>query len=250
MRLLAIGDIHGCLTALDTLLDLVAVRPDDRIVTLGDYVDRGPDSRGVLDRLIALHAGGRLIALRGNHDVMMLEARRTGIDPLWLGFGGNATLRSYGIPEDSEHQTLLTKIPERHWKFLEEDCRRYYETEKHIFVHANLRPDLPLDQQSEDMLYWQKLLRPCAHVSGKIMICGHTRQKSGLPLDLGTSICIDTNVYDGGWLTCLDVLSGCIWQANEQGQTRMGDLASGVGERPARPVTSVLSAEANNPTRS
>ena len=74
MRLLAISDIHGCSRAFDTLLDAVAPKPDDQIITLGDYVDRGPDSRGVLDRLVALHDTGRLIALRGNHDVMMLEA--------------------------------------------------------------------------------------------------------------------------------------------------------------------------------
>ena len=71
MRTLAIGDIHGCLTALDLLLARVEVRPDDRLIALGDYVDRGPDSRGVLDRVIKLHETGQLIALRGNHDAMM-----------------------------------------------------------------------------------------------------------------------------------------------------------------------------------
>ena len=81
MRILAIGDIHGCSRAFDTLIDAVSPEPDDQIITLGDYVDRGPDSRGVLDRLVALHDGGRLIALRGNHDAMMLEARRR-TDPL------------------------------------------------------------------------------------------------------------------------------------------------------------------------
>ena len=224
MRLLAIGDIHGCLRAFTTLLDAVALEPEDRIVTLGDYVDRGPDSRGVLDRLIALYDEGRLIALRGNHDVMMLHVRRTGIVSWWLEYGGAATLHSYGIA-DGEFD-VAAKIPQRHWQFLEEDCLPYYETDEHIFVHANLDPELPLDQQSDGMIYWQKLLGPCAHVSGKIMICGHTRQKSGVPLDLGASICIDTNIYDGGWLTCLDVLSGRIWQANEQGQTRTGSLDS------------------------
>ncbi|HTU89032.1 MAG TPA: hypothetical protein VMF69_02945, partial [Gemmataceae bacterium] len=79
-------------------------------------------------------------------------------------------------------------------------------------------------EQPDYILYWEKLTEPCAHFSGKTLICGHTRQKSGLPLDLGTSICIDTNIYDGGWLTCLDVRSGRIWQANEQGATRTGWL--------------------------
>ncbi len=227
MRLLAIGDIHGCRTALDTLLDLVEPQPEDQIITLGDYVDRGPDSCGVLDRLIDLHASGRLVALRGNHDVMMLEIRRSGVDPMWLSYGGNTTLRSYGIDDKDEidPEFVLAMIPEQHWQFLE-DLLPYYETEKHIFVHANLYPDHPLEEQPDYMLYWERLDEPCAHVSGKIMICGHTRQKNGMPLDLGTSICIDTNIYDGGWLTCLDVLSGHIWQANELGETRTGWLDS------------------------
>jgi serine/threonine protein phosphatase 1 len=235
MRILAIGDIHGCLTALDTLLDAVAPEPDDQIIALGDYVDRGPDSRGVLDRLIALYAGGRVVPLRGNHDVMMMEARK-GRDLGWLLVGGKQTLRSYGVT-DSEIETLveggngfgdpeelLAKIPQRHWQFLEEDCLPYYETEKHLFVHANLYPYLPLEDQPDYMLYWEKLVEPNPHISGKTLICGHTRQKSGVPLNLGTSVCIDTNVYDGGWLTCLDVMSGYFWQANEQGETQTGCL--------------------------
>ncbi len=232
MRLLAIGDIHGCLRAFDTLLDIVAPTTDDLLLTLGDYVDRGPDSRGVLDRLLALHETGRLVALRGNHDVMMLEARHL-TDPLWLACGGVTTLRSYGATDPQIENAidgidslddLLAGVPPRHWQFLENDCRRWYETETHFFVHANADADLPLDRQSDDMLYWQKLIRPCNHVSGKTMICGHTRQKTGRPLDLGTSICLDTNVYEDGWLTCLDVDTGRIWQANELGKTRTGWL--------------------------
>jgi serine/threonine protein phosphatase 1 len=235
MRLLAIGDIHGCLRSFNTLLDAVAPEPDDRIITLGDYVDRGPDSRGVIDRLLALQATGRLVALRGNHDMMMLEAR-CGRDPLWIACGGRETLASYGVswePSDEagekeggfwDPEELIAKVPVQHWMFLEEDCLPYFETEKHIFVHANAYADFPLSDQPDSMLYWEKLVEPCAHSSGKIMICGHTRQKSGLPLDLGTTICIDTGAYDDGWLTCLDVYSGRIWQANELGKSRTGWL--------------------------
>lgn len=232
MRLLAIGDIHGCLRAFDALLAAVAPEPDDQLIALGDYVDRGPNSRGVLDRLIALQATGRLTALRGNHDIMMLAARQL-TDPIWIACGGVSTLVSYGVSEeqiegaldgDGDVRQLLSAVPANHWRFLEEDCVPWYETEKHIFVHACADAELPLHQQSEDMLYWQKLIEPCSHVSGKTLICGHTRQKSGWPLDLGTTICIDTNIYDGGWLTCLDVHSGRIWQANERGETRTGWL--------------------------
>jgi serine/threonine protein phosphatase 1 len=237
MRVLAIGDIHGCLRSFDTLLDAVSPQPEDQLITLGDYIDRGPDSRGVLDRLLALYAGGQLVPLRGNHDVMMLDAR-CGRDLDWLLVGGKQTLRSYGVPDAKiaalqqgvgwfgDPEEVLEAIPERHWEFLEQTCLPYYETDKHIFVHANLYPDLPLQDQPDYMLYWERLDEACAHVSGKTMICGHTRQKNGLPRDLETTVCIDTNVYDGGWLTCLDVLSGRVWQANERGQLRTGSLDS------------------------
>ena len=152
---------------------------DDRLVTLGDYVDRGPDSRGVLDLLIGLHAGGRLIALRGNHDEMMVDARIGSKDDrgLWLACGGRETLASYGVrdPETSD----LKEIPESHWTFLERDCLDWYETETHFFVHANAYPDLPLDEQPRYMLLWEKLYVPCVHISGKVMVCGHTRQTDG-----------------------------------------------------------------------
>jgi serine/threonine protein phosphatase 1 len=221
MRVLAIGDIHGCLTALDTLLAAVAPTPEDLLITLGDYTDRGPDSRGVLDRMVALHATGRLVALRGNHDELFLDARA---DPagMWVAVGGRETMDSYDAFPTAAGMLL---VPEAHWKFLEESCVDWYETETHFFVHANVYPDLPLDEQPTYMLYWEKLTEPVAHVSGKIMVCGHTRQKSGLPLDLGTAICIDTGVYDSdGWLTCLDVGSGRYWQANQRGELREGRL--------------------------
>lgn len=225
MRTLAIGDIHGCLTALTTLLDFVAPASEDRLVALGDYVDRGPDSRGALDFLIALHAKGRLVALRGNHDEMMTEARTRSKDEraTWLACGGRETLNSYGIPPDAAD---LKGVPEAHWRFLERDCLDWYETDTHLFVHANAYPDLPLDEQPHHMLLWEKLYEACVHVSGKVMICGHTRQLSGLPRNLGATVCIDTGVYERqGWLTCLDVATGRYWQADQQGRRRTAFLA-------------------------
>ena len=225
MRTLAIGDIHGCLTALTTLLDFVAPEPDDRIIALGDYVDRGPDSREVLDLLIDLHAGGRLVALRGNHDEMMIEAR-TAVSrencSLWLACGGRETLQSYGVqfPETFD----LKDIPEAHWRFLERDCVDWCETDTHFFVHANAYPDVPLAEQPREMLLWEKLYVPCVHISGKVMVCGHTSQKSGRPVNLGHAVCIDTWVYGRGWLTCLDVDTRKYWQADVSGRTRTGHL--------------------------
>jgi serine/threonine protein phosphatase 1 len=224
MRILAIGDIHGCSRAFDVLLAQVSPQPEDLVITLGDYVDRGPDSFGVMERLLKFKEKGRLVALRGNHDEMMLDARAGKEWRMWLVCGGKETLSSYGlaVPEARD----LSVVPERHWKFLEEDCVDWYETEKHIFVHASVDPTLPLDKQSIYMLHWEKLINPVAHCSGKVMVCGHTRQVSGDPLDLRTTVCIDTGVYERfGWLTCLDVLTGSYWQANQRGQIRKGQLA-------------------------
>jgi serine/threonine protein phosphatase 1 len=220
MRVLAIGDIHGCSRALDTLLAAVDLRADDRLITLGDYVDRGPDSKGVLDRLLQLRRQKiDLIALRGNHDQMMLDARgHPGTDVCWLGWGGQETLDSYAPPDG---QGTRADVPEEHWDFLEQGCVNWYETDTHFFVHANADPDLPLAEQPNYLLLWEKLAdNPQPHRSGKVMVCGHTAQRSGLPLDLGHTVCIDTWVYGDGWLTCLDVTSGRFWQANQNGQLR------------------------------
>jgi serine/threonine protein phosphatase 1 len=223
MRTLAMGDIHGCLTALTTLLDFVAPTPEDRLITLGDYVDRGPDSRGVLDLLMDLHAQGRLVALRGNHEEMMIASRTSeAMKAMWLTCGGRETMASYGAPDAAS----LEVVPPAHWRFLEESCVDWFETERHFFVHANAYPDVPLDEQPGFMLRWESLFEPTLHFSGKIMICGHTRQRDGKPRDLGSAVCIDTGAYDReGWLTCLDGDAGRYWQADQQGRRRQGALA-------------------------
>ena len=119
----------------------------------------------------------------------------------------------------------LDDIPADHWEFLESETRAYYETPTHFFVHANAYPDIPLEDQPDFMLYWEKFDDPPPHVSGKVMICGHTPQRSGrAQVDIGHAICIDTNACRGGWLTCLDVDSGLYWQANQAGETRKAFL--------------------------
>lgn len=216
-RILAIGDIHGCSVAFDTLMRAVKLQPHDRVITLGDYVDRGPDSKGVIDRLIELHDRGQLVALRGNHEMMMLRARSLGWNAWyhWQASGGEETLASYCEPGDRRG---INCIPEEHWHFLEKTCRDWWETRSHFFVHASVYPNLPLQQQPERMLFWQQFNNPAPHCSGKTMICGHTTQKNGRPINIGHAICIDTWVCGQGWLTCLDVASGRIWQANQQGE--------------------------------
>jgi serine/threonine protein phosphatase 1 len=219
MRHLAIGDIHGCFTALTTLAAHVPFEPTDTLITLGDYVNRGPDSFAVLNWLIAQRHRGQLIAIRGNHEVMMLEARDSDLKfSRWQHCGGAATLASYSPLGDGGR---LADVPEEHWQFLEA-TKPFFEIDTHFFVHANAHADYPLAEQPEYMLYWETFGNPAPHESGKIMICGHTSQKSGQPRNVGHAICIDTWVYGDGWLTCLDVGSGKYWQANQHGATRSG----------------------------
>ncbi|MEM1447349.1 MAG: metallophosphoesterase family protein [Planctomycetota bacterium] len=220
MRTFAIGDIHGCSRALRSLATLVGFRDDDLLVTLGDYVDKGPDVPGVLDWLCARlrHNPESVIALRGNHDQMMLDAR---YDPAafsdWWYSNGDKTLDAYPPSRDGDP---LSSVPQRHWEFLE-STRLFYETRKFFYVHGNVNHELPLNQQSTDSLLWDKFYDPEPHVSGKTMIAGHTSQKTGEVLDLGHAVCIDTWACGQGWLTCLEPETGRIWQANQAGQTRI-----------------------------
>lgn len=220
MRTFAIGDIHGCSRALQSLATLVGFRDEDLLITLGDYVDKGPDVPGVLDWLCARVRRNpeSLVALRGNHDQMMLDARD---DPAafkdWWYSNGITTLDAYPPSRDGHP---LSPVPERHWNFLD-NTQLYHDTRKFFYVHGNVNHELPLDQQSVDSLLWDKFYDPAPHVSGKTMIAGHTSQKTGEVLDLGHAVCIDTWACGQGWLTCLEPDTGRIWQANQAGQTRI-----------------------------
>jgi serine/threonine protein phosphatase 1 len=217
-RTIAIGDIHGCSLALGVLIDAIKPRPEDVIATLGDYIDRGPDSKGVLDRLIDLKDHCRLVPILGNHDQMLLDVRSGKYPIYWLlDIGGTTTLDSYGPGRD------LSLIPAEHYEFLE-GCLDFHETDTHIFVHANYFPDIPMAEQPVGMLRWESLrdMTPGPHDSGKTAIVGHTSQKDGEVLDLGHLICIDTFCHGGGWLTALEVNTGEVWQANPWGEVRRG----------------------------
>ena len=222
MRTLAVGDIHGCSAALDALLAVVAPTPADLLVFLGDYVDRGPDSKGVIDRLLAVRRTHRVVCLRGNHELMMVEARRNPAELRnWLSVGGVQTMGSY---PQAGRRASFDDIPPEHWEFLERGLADYFETDTHVFVHANLEPDTPLAEQSDLYLFWEFMNAPVRHASGKVVVCGHSSQKTGLPRAWPTTYCLDTAAYAGGWLTCLDVRSQTYWQANQRGETRTGEL--------------------------
>lgn len=212
-RLIAIGDIHGCSKALEALIESIDPTEDDVIVTLGDYVDRGPDVPGVFDQLIALRRRCRLVPLLGNHDQVMMAAVFGHIEPkIWLEMDGEKTVAAYGSIRD---------IPPEHTDFLA-SCELCVETSSHIFMHACYDPDEVLEKQTIETLLWTSLRDgiPAPHMSGKRAIVGHTSQKNGQILDAGHIVCIDTFCCGGKWLTALDVYSGQVWQTSQTGKQR------------------------------
>jgi serine/threonine protein phosphatase 1 len=215
-RLLAIGDIHGCHIAFDTLLEHLSIRPNDTVVVLGDVIDRGPGTRQVIDRLLELRQQCRLVFLMGNHEEMFLGSLAVeDVRESWLGFGGRETLQSYG-----ERAEDTGELPAAHIEFLRSGLD-YFETETTIFVHAGLEPGRPLRKQTSTWLRWAKLTkqeRPLA--SGQRVICGHSAQKDGRVWVGDGWICIDTCVYGGMFLTALDVGSDLVYQARQTGEFR------------------------------
>lgn len=220
-RHLVFGDIHGCLKQFEALVASIAPGSNDRLILLGDLVDRGPDSAGVLSNVIRLARTAPLTVILGNHEEMMLAARVSHDKYAdWLKNGGDATLRSYA----GVRATLRDVLPE-HWQFLETRLADYVETETHIFVHANAYPDMPMAEQPSYMLRWERCDNISAHQSGKVIVCGHTPQDSGKPMNLGYAICIDTAACNGGLLTCLEADSGKIWQADAHGGVRRAHIS-------------------------
>ena len=221
MRTLAIGDIHGCYTALIKLWEFVQPRPQDRVVFLGDYIDRGYDSQWVVEWLINNSKRRADVYLRGNHEVMILDGRDDLLNTnAWRSTEGYRTLLSYDCEDDPK---WAGKIPKAHWRFFE-GTTPFYETERHIFVHGCIDPELDMSEQPDWMLYWETLDQMKPHRSGKTVVCGHTCQGSGRIKDVGFAICIDTGAAVRGWLTCLDIDSLEYWQVNEDGQRRGGRL--------------------------
>lgn len=212
MRNIAIGDIHGSVTALRTLLaslDLV----NDRLIFLGDYIDRGPNSQQVIATLLELSANENHVFLRGNHDEWLIRARN---DKRWFrswlgeGVGGKETLKSYGAtPFDF---SALSLIPDQHFSFLDR-TRLFFQTDYEIFVHASISWQEPEDNDPQQLL-WHSFEEITPHPSGKRIICGHMAQADGLPADKDYAVCIDTYCYGTGWLSALDVDSDEVVQAN------------------------------------
>jgi serine/threonine protein phosphatase 1 len=186
-----IGDIHGCLPPLQQLLEKVAPRSGDEVVFIGDYIDRGPHSREVVEYLLGLPH--RCVFLLGNHEKMLLDFL-DGTDPgIYLANGGLETLQSYGGD--------FANIPPAHLSFFRR-LRPMYETSGHLIVHAGIRPLVPLERQKVDDLVWirQEFFQFIGRFP-KPVVFGHTPLRRVLLAD--DRIGIDTGCVYGGKLTCL-----------------------------------------------
>jgi serine/threonine protein phosphatase 1 len=221
----AVGDVHGRLDLLDRLLDRIAAdaaaHPADAsrcLVMLGDYIDRGADSRGVVERLL----GGVLpelaptldrVDLMGNHEEAMLDfldGRSDGQD--WLGYGGLETLMSYGVPlkslprtpeaSDRLREDLAQAVPDAHIDFMRA-CALSHVEGGYAFVHAGVRPGLPLERQDQRDLLWirDEFLRSRSPLPGWVVVHGHTI--CDMPQDAGHRINLDTGAFVSGRLTAL-----------------------------------------------
>jgi len=216
-RCYVIGDIHGRLDLLDSMIELIARDVEHGeadhylTVTLGDYVDRGLNSSGVLDRLASNPFPTPYVALKGNHELMLeqfLEDPSTAED--WLRLGGLETLHSYGIPVDRVKigmgfdragEMLHASIPRKHLDFLS-SLKVSLHLGKFFLCHAGVRPGVPLDRQKDEDLLWIRADFLDSGVDfGKIVVHGHTPCE--WPQELPTRINIDTGAYFTGRLTCV-----------------------------------------------
>lgn len=174
-RTYAIADLHG---RYDLLVEAMAAikthgfGPTDKIVTLGDYVDRGPQSRQIIEHLMLGQSGAggeRLICLKGNHEDMMVETLQKPLNPdWWVGNGGAATLRSYHKDVPDSHLDWISALPAIH-------------TDKHrVFVHAGVDPTRPLDDQTDEYLLWYRYIdgADIGH-DGRHVVHGHTPRPHG-----------------------------------------------------------------------
>ncbi len=190
-----IGDIHGCLRPLQRLLEKIAPQPGDEVIFIGDYIDRGPESREVVDVLLALPY--RCVFLMGNHEKMLLDYLAGNDGGVYLPNGGLATLQSYGGD--------FANIPPGHLSFFRA-LRPMYETPEYLFVHAGIRPLVPLDKQDVEDLVWirQEFFQFVGRFP-KPVVFGHTPLRQVLLTH--DRIGIDTGCVYGGKLTCLKLPS-------------------------------------------
>ncbi|NPA40390.1 MAG: serine/threonine protein phosphatase [Thermodesulfobacteria bacterium] len=207
-KIFAIGDIHGCIDSLESLLAILPVKwGKDFVIFLGDYIDRGPNPRKVIEKVIELKNKfpDRVFTLKGNHE-QMFERFLLGYDiSTFLYNGGSATLRCY-------YTKGMLEIPGEHLKFLKE-LKLIIETEEYIFVHGGINPEKPLEEQTEDDVLW--IRGSFYHYPGrfeKTVVFGHTPFSE--PFVKEDRIGIDTGCVYGGKLTAVMLPDREFFQVN------------------------------------
>ncbi|HET6608459.1 MAG TPA: metallophosphoesterase family protein [Rhodopila sp.] len=211
-RVYAIGDIHGCLDRLvslhEEIAEDIAERPAEHVtlVHLGDYVDRGTDSAQVVDWLISGPPvpADTVVNLMGNHEHMMLAAIAV-VDPgapmHWLANGGADSLLSWGISRSTPPEEWAGRIPAAHLMFLR-DLAISYRIGPYLFVHAGVKPGVPLDQQTRhDMMWIRDPFLTSKSDFGAVVVHGHTPKRA--PIVMPNRIAIDTGAVLGGALTAV-----------------------------------------------
>ncbi len=211
-RIFAIGDIHGCIDKLEILIRRIPIDGDrDTLLFIGDYIDRGPDSKKVVECVLDLRRQlNKVICLMGNHEDMLLNYVLHHKDgAMYLSNGGEATAASYGYRHTERGRTI--DIPSHHMEFFT-TLLPYYETEDFIFVHAGLRPKIPIGEQSaHDMLWIRHEFILSDWNFGKTVVFGHTPRD--VPILEPDKIGIDTGAVYGGNLTCIELPERIIHQA-------------------------------------
>jgi serine/threonine protein phosphatase 1 len=229
-RLLAVGDIHGCARELETLVGALRLERDDTLAFVGDYVDRGPDSRAVVDLLLGLRdrADAKTVFLKGNHEDMCLGylGRDGHWGEAWQANGGAATLRSYGIDPGVAGAEAAARMPPAHLAFLE-GLKTALVGDRYLVVHAGIRPSRPwAEQDLEDLLWIREEFTAVAHPLPQTIVFGHTPHRHVL-VDLPYKIGIDTGCVYGGALTCVDLPAGRLYQVRAgERRVRQGTLAA------------------------
>jgi serine/threonine protein phosphatase 1 len=201
-RIFAVGDIHGCYDKLRRLLDKIPIDfAQDTLLFIGDYIDRGPNSYGVVEHLVQLKRQlPATVFLKGNHEEMFQNYLNGSDRFTYLMNGGQLTLDSYLSRPDRPSDF---PIPPSHRDFFQA-LRLHYETDQYIFVHAGLREGVPLHAQKEtDMLWIREKFIYSAYDFGKRIVFGHTPFQQ--PLLQANKIGIDTGAVYGNKLTCVQL---------------------------------------------
>ena len=204
-KIFAIGDIHGCISKLDTMMAQLNIDAEnDTLVFIGDYIDRGSDPKGVVDSILDIRKRIKnVVCLLGNHEQMFLNYYLEHKDEdLFMHNGGMSTMISYGFtPSGREKFT----IPNDHMEFFV-TLLLSYETDDYIFVHAGLRPGIPIQRQNfEDLLWIRYEFINSPYDFKKIVIFGHTPLSFTTPLIDKNKMGLDTGAVYGGKLTCIEL---------------------------------------------